>query len=110
MRFTLEHLGYAFLGCGTGEDAIKIFDKEKPDVVMIDQGLPGMLGIEVGRQIRTNESKPQPILILFSGTKETQLQRNSAKAGFDAYLVKPIGMHELSARIESLMANREKTD
>ena len=56
--FLLEKEGFTVAGVENGSDALKVFAKVKPDIVLLDLMLPGMSGTEICREIRTHSSVP----------------------------------------------------
>src|SRR5438105_9174084 len=79
-----------------GEDGLKLAATSKPDVVIIDLGLPDMDGEQVTRRIR--EWSAIPIIIVSARGKE-QDKVFALDAGADDYLTKPFGVAELMARV-----------
>jgi CheY-like chemotaxis protein len=63
--------------------------REKPDVALIDIGLPEMDGYEVARQIRERLKDSQPRLIAMTGYGQASDRATAFEAGFDAHIVKP---------------------
>jgi two-component system KDP operon response regulator KdpE len=84
----------------TGEDALKVAARHRPDVVVLDLGLPGMSGIEVINGLRgwTNI----PIIVL--SARDAEREKVAAlDAGADDYVTKPFGMDELFARLRAAL-------
>ena len=80
----------------TGEDALERYERVRPDLVVLDLGLPGIDGLEVIRRIR--ERAPTPIIVL--SARDAERQKISAlDLGADDYVTKPFGADELLARI-----------
>lgn len=96
LRAVLSDQGYTMLECGTGKDALKILAEEKPDVVILDLGLPDLDGLELTRRLR--EWSTIPIIILSARDQEKD-KITVLDAGADDYLTKPFGSGELLARI-----------
>jgi signal transduction histidine kinase len=72
-----------------GPTAVRTILDEKPDVALIDIGLPDMDGYEVARQIRKAECEPQPRLIAMTGYGQASDRQSAFDAGFDAHITKP---------------------
>ncbi|MES2597305.1 MAG: PAS domain S-box protein [Verrucomicrobiota bacterium] len=83
----------------TGPDALTAAQSFKPEVVLLDIGLPGMDGFEVARQIRALPGMAEVLLIAMSGYGSTEDRTTAKTAGFDDYLVKPIDLAALRARL-----------
>jgi DNA-binding response OmpR family regulator len=73
----------------------------KPDVVLLDLGLPHMHGHDVCREIRKKIAPHRPFMIAVTGHGHQEMRERSAEAGFDAHLVKPVNFDELDALIEN---------
>ncbi|HEY6973288.1 MAG TPA: response regulator transcription factor [Nitrospiraceae bacterium] len=100
LQVNLERSGYAVETVETGEAALSSFRNRRPDVVILDLIMPGMGGVEVVRRIR--ESSTVPIIVL-SAMGEEARKVDALELGADDYMTKPFGMHELLARIRSLL-------
>lgn len=100
LRAALTAQGYAVVEVDTGEDAIATVPMIRPDLIILDLGLPGHDGIEVTKQIR--EWSRIPIVILsVRGQDEDKIA--ALDAGADDYLTKPFSVGELLARIRVAM-------
>lgn len=92
----LRSRGYTVTLAGTGRDAIDLFLRERPDLVILDLGLPDINGLDVCRQIR--ERSDTPVLIL--SARDTEKDKVAAlDLGADDYVTKPFGPDELMARV-----------
>lgn len=96
LKLSLEMLGYEVSEFALGKDALKQYQHEKPDVVIVDQGLPDIMGLEVGQQIREMESGHACSLILLTGNDGQPLRDQAEDIGFNDFLVKPVRMNELA--------------
>lgn len=92
----LELEGYVVVGAADGAAAIEAFRTKKPDIALVDIGLPGIDGYEVARQIRAL-GPPQPFLIALTGYSRPEDRQRAAEAGFDTHLVKPVDPTDLTA-------------
>ena len=91
----------------SGEEALIIAAKNKPDVVILDLGLPGIDGIEVIQGLRGYSDVP----ILVLSVRENETDKVAAlDAGADDYITKPFGMDELIARLRAALRRNSKTD
>jgi CheY-like chemotaxis protein len=84
-----------------GSSAVKLTAELRPDVVLLDIGLPDINGHEVARRIRRLEKVRQPLLIALTGWGQKQDRLMSAEAGFDQHWTKPVDparLQELSSR------------
>lgn len=96
LKTSLTAHGYAVLEAETGGQALQEVMAHRPDVIILDLGLPDLEGVEVTRQIR--EWSQTPIIIL--SVREHEEDKIAAlDAGADDYLTKPFGIGELMARL-----------
>lgn len=96
LNITLEAQGYDVYEAGGGQEGIFLAAKVRPDLIILDLGLPDMDGVEVVRQLR--EWTQTPILIL-SVREGDQDKVGALDAGADDYLTKPFSTDELLARL-----------
>jgi CheY-like chemotaxis protein len=85
-----------------GPAALRAFAEQRPDVVLLDIGMPGMDGYEVARSIRERWPQSGATLVALTGWGQEEDRRRTAAAGFDHHLVKPAGFEEIEAILESL--------
>jgi signal transduction histidine kinase len=90
MRMLLTLWGHEVLLAGDGRSGIDLVARERPDVALVDVGLPGMNGYEVARAIRRETTTPGIRLIAVTGYGQPADVEAALKAGFDAHLLKPI--------------------
>jgi len=92
----LRSRGYAVMTASTGREALELFSRERPDLVILDLGLPDMNGLDVCRHVR--ERADTPILILSArGAEKDKVA--ALDLGADDYITKPFGPEELMARV-----------
>ncbi len=97
---TLESRGFTVREAVTGDLGLKLAHDVKPDLVILDLGLPDMDGVEVARRLR--DSSTVPILVLSARNQESA-KVAALDAGADDYLSKPFGVDELLARIRAAL-------
>jgi len=98
LRSTLTSQGYVLTDAKTGEEAIEIARKSKPDLILLDVNMPGMSGIETCHEIRRFSSAPIIMLTVRNAERDKVL---ALDAGADDYVVKPFGIEELLARVRA---------
>jgi DNA-binding response OmpR family regulator len=98
--FTLAQAGYLVLKAGDGPSALKTFDEEAPDLVVLDINMPGASGFQVCEAIRKRSRVP--VIMLTVRGEEEDLVR-ALELGADDYLTKPFSPRTLLARIKALM-------
>jgi len=76
----------------------------RPELVLLDIGLPGMSGFEVARRLRQAPGPDAPVVIAVSGYGTAEDRRRSQEAGFDAHWVKPVELDVLRQMIAELAA------
>ncbi len=100
LTFNLQWQESEVIAASDGESALKLFDEESPDVVVLDIGLPGMSGFDVCRHLR--ERSDVPILMLtIRGKLMDRLK--GLELGADDYIVKPFDPLELVARTQAVL-------
>lgn len=105
MRISLEAHGFIILESRLGEDGILRCAEEKPDLVILDLGLPDIAGYEVIRRVREWSSVPIIVLSVSSSESEKVLALDN---GANDYVTKPFGISELMARIRVLLRSVSK--
>jgi DNA-binding response OmpR family regulator len=100
VKLALEDEGWIVDEAESGEDAIELFQRSPPDVVLIDIMLPGIDGFELCRTLRRTSSVP---IVMVTARNDTHDVVAGLEAGADDYLTKPFAPKELSARIRALL-------
>ena len=96
----LENMGIQALVAETGKDALDIYRREHPDIILLDGMLPDIDGFDVAKEIRSMEKKKDwaAIIFLTSMTKDEDLARG-IEVGGDDYLMKPVSEVVLKAKV-----------
>jgi two-component system KDP operon response regulator KdpE len=96
LKTNLSRHGFQIMAESTGAEGMEAFERWRPDVVVLDLGLPDMDGTEVIRRVRGKGSTP----IIVLSVREAEREKVEAlNLGADDYLTKPFGVDELLARI-----------
>lgn len=106
LRTSLLARGFEILEAGSASEALQALTNDRPDLMILDLGLPDLDGVEVIRQVR--EWSKIPIIILSVRDREDD-KVAALDAGADDYLTKPFGMRELLARIRVAARHAHKT-
>ena len=101
MKINLDYQGYQTVEAASGEEALRIFDEEKPAVAILDIMLPGISGYEVCEKIR--DKSPMTGIIMVSAKSQDIDKILGLEKGADDYIIKPFNPQELILRVKSLM-------
>jgi two-component system KDP operon response regulator KdpE len=96
LRVALEGSGYRYLEAGTGQEGLALAVQHRPDVILLDLGLPDMDGLELMTRLRAWSQTP--VIVISARGQETD-KIGALDVGADDYLTKPFGTGELLARI-----------
>jgi DNA-binding response OmpR family regulator len=110
VRRRLEVEGYTVLHTGDGRQALELFARRQPDLLILDWMLPGLDGLEVLRQVRSGSlpgGAAVPVLMLTARSEEID-RVIGLEVGADDYLTKPFSMRELIARVRALLRRIER--
>jgi len=100
LRVSLTAHGYTVHEASTGREALAAVTTLRPDIIVLDLGLPDMDGIEVTRQVRAWSHTP---IIILSVREQEADKIQALDAGADDYLTKPFGVGELMARMRVVL-------
>jgi len=109
LEMVLHLDGHRVRTVGDGREAVEVILAEQPDVALIDIGLPGIDGHEVARRLRAAPEGRDLVLVALTGYGRPDDARRALEAGFDAHLVKPVDVDELS-RVLARLGGRPKPD
>jgi CheY-like chemotaxis protein/two-component sensor histidine kinase len=104
---SLRALGHAVTVAHDGPSALALVAEFKPEVALLDLGLPVMDGFELGERLRAEPDLQGIVLIAVTGYAQLLDRRRTEASGFDAHLAKPIDVHEVDRLIRS-QANRSR--
>jgi two-component system KDP operon response regulator KdpE len=107
LRTSLSAEGFEILEAASGEQALVGAANDRPDLVLLDLGLPDLDGVEVTRRLR--EWSPVPIIIISVRDREGDKIR-ALDEGADDYLTKPFGLGELLARIRAALRHTKTAE
>ena len=96
----LEHAGFAVIAAHDGAVALEIVRARRPDLVVLDLGLPRLDGIEVARQLRRESTIP---IIMLTARVEESDRLLGLEIGADDYITKPFSPRELVARVKTVL-------
>lgn len=102
--------GYEVVAAKNGMEAIEIFKKESPNLIILDVSMPGMTGFEVLDKIRTYFGERYIPVIFLTASIKIDDKLRALHGGAVDYLVKPVSPDELTARIKNFLELKEKHD
>jgi DNA-binding response OmpR family regulator len=97
----LEGEGYSVHKTINGAEALRLYEQERPDLVLLDIMIPEKSGYDVCREIRSKDSVTPIIMLTAKGQEVDKVV--GLELGADDYIVKPFGIHELLARIHAAL-------
>lgn len=80
-----------------GLEAVEAAASWEPEVILLDLGMPKLDGVEAARRIRARQSHRKVFLVALTGWSQEEDRRRTERAGFDAHLVKPVNIEQLSS-------------
>ncbi|MCB9556808.1 MAG: response regulator transcription factor [Deltaproteobacteria bacterium] len=104
---TLRAKGYAVEASSTGAEGLAAFDRQTPDLVVLDLMLPDVEGFEVCRRIKASASRDVPVIMLTARGAEIDRVRG-LEIGADDYVTKPFSLMELLARIGVVLRRAQR--
>ena len=99
-RDYLEHAGFAVVTASTGRAALEAVRRQRPDLVVLDLGLPELDGLDVTREIRRDSSLP---IVMLTARDDELDKLLGLELGADDYLTKPFSPRELVARVKAVL-------
>ncbi|MFW6134396.1 MAG: response regulator [Elusimicrobiota bacterium] len=103
LKFVLEKHDYDFIPCKYGTDAIREIREKKPELIIMDLGLPDIDGIDICRILKQDSSTKNIPIIMLTGKTSDREKILGLKTGADDYVTKPFSCGELLARIEAVL-------
>jgi signal transduction histidine kinase/DNA-binding response OmpR family regulator len=102
----LEAVGHETRVAFDGPAALAAAEEFRPDAALLDLGLPLMDGYELARQLAESLYGVRPVLVAVTGYGQPSDRERSRAAGFEDHIVKPVEVHQLTARLDQLLAQR----
>jgi PAS domain S-box-containing protein len=97
-----EAFGHEVRTAHDGPSALRVADDFRPELVLLDIGMPGMDGYEVARRLRQQSGMGHAVLVALTGWGQEEDRRKSKEAGFDHHVVKPMGLKQLQSLLAGL--------
>ncbi len=102
LQLVLEVAGHSVLTAANGEQALRLWNDERPDVVLLDIGMPGMDGYEVCQRLRQRDPEQTTAIIMFTARSSEADKQRALELGADEYVTKPVSIKHLVTLIESM--------
>jgi CheY-like chemotaxis protein len=109
MRRLLEMTGYRVVEAMNGEEAVKLAERETPQLILMDLSLPVLDGLAATRLIRKLPQLALTPIIAVSAHDTSDFQSEAIKAGCNSYVTKPIDFSELETLIRQLVKPQQST-
>jgi two-component system alkaline phosphatase synthesis response regulator PhoP len=106
-RDYLEHAGFSVLTAVDGQAALESARSRKPDLIVLDLGLPQLDGLDVTRRLRKDSNVP---IIMLTARSEESDKLVGLELGADDYITKPFSPKELVARVRTVLRRVESSD
>jgi CheY-like chemotaxis protein len=104
VAFVLRRRGYTVLEAQTGEEALDLIRRERPDLAVLDLRMPGMDGLEVMRALAADETvEPLPLIMLSASAQQAEIEAGLS-AGVAAYVAKPFTPQHLAGVVADVLA------
>jgi two-component system, chemotaxis family, CheB/CheR fusion protein len=100
LQILLESEGVRVFPAGNGQDGLALIERERPDLALVDLGLPVMSGFELARRVRANPALSDIRLVALSGYGQDADVQAALDAGFDEHLTKPPDPERLEALVK----------
>ena len=100
IKLELSSQGFRMITANNGEEALRMAEEHRPDIVLLDIVMPDLTGLEVMRRLRDRSSVPV-ILLTAKGSDADKIR--GLELGADDYLAKPFSPEELSARVRAVL-------
>ena len=105
VAFTLRRRGYSVFEASAGDTALELARVERPDLVVLDIGMPGLNGIEVAAAMKEDAACAGIPIIMLSAKGQAAEIEQGLSVGADKYLVKPFAPKELAATVAEVLGD-----
>jgi two-component system alkaline phosphatase synthesis response regulator PhoP len=106
LKDSLEFSGFQVVTAYDGLEALERVEKDKPDLIVLDIGMPKLDGWEVCKRLKSDEKTKSIPIIILTAYAQTSDQRKGAQLGADRFISKPCDLTYLVEEINSLLANK----
>lgn len=109
LHYNLSRNGFETIQASNGLEALKLADKEVPDLILLDIMMPGMDGVQTCYELRKNDKLKDSLIAFLTARSEEFSEIAGLEAGADDYIQKPIRPRLLLSRIKALMRRKESS-
>jgi CheY-like chemotaxis protein len=99
-RILIELAGHEVLLAENGTRGLELLKSARPDIALVDIGLPGMDGYEIARRFRAEPDADKVLLVALTGYGSSSDRARSRQAGFDLHLIKPVDPQALQELLD----------
>ena len=103
----LKQLGWSVLLACDGREALRMLGSTTLDLVLLDISMPGMSGMEVCQNIRTNSALAELPVIAYTAHAQPEDRRNFIASGFNEVLIKPVNRETLASAVAAVMQHHQ---
>jgi len=103
LKTFLEGHGYRIVEACGGQEAVAAFTRERPDLVLMDLGLPGTDGLTAVRKIREQQAAAETPILIVSAYDRVEYRTEAVEAGCGGYLIKPVDPNQLLKTVRLLL-------
>ncbi len=103
IEVSLRSMGLEILAAEDGVSGLEMIEKHRPNVVVLDIGLPGLDGWEVLRRLRSNPILGDTPVIILTAHAQPEMAARAEEGGADAFMTKPFRPNELRSEIDRLL-------
>ncbi|HWS54489.1 MAG TPA: response regulator [Pyrinomonadaceae bacterium] len=103
MRLALEDQGYRILEASDGEQAVRVAERERPEIILMDLQLPVLDGLAATRRIRSFPELRDTVIVAITAHNEGDWRARAHAAGCNAFVSKPIDFDWLKGLLDSLV-------
>lgn len=106
--FSLQYAGYIVVEAHNGQQAVKKAEKEQPDLILMDVGMPKMTGYEACKALKAQDSTRHiPVVFLSARGQESEI-KHGIDIGAEEYILKPFAPDELYQRVGGILERLEQ--
>lgn len=106
MMLLLNAAGHAATGAGSGEQGLAAARREPPDLILCDGCMPGLSGLDVIGQVRSDQALAGIPVVAVTGLARTGQAQELLDAGFTGYIAKPFAIKTFAAEVQRFLGDR----